>query len=591
MVNENVFLAAIIVPPVCVVLIVLWTTLFYFRVRRVASSRAQFRNSVSYPSPPHLPPLGTLPHRRSTSTPFPLPSTPTAADGFVPFRRAPLPPSDVPYLPSPQPPSPNFPYSPPPPPEPSPSESRFAIATTVSRTGSRVLTRATSSNNSHGTAVSGGSGGEGRKEKWRSKPEKAKRVKEQFGIGSADDDLEDGDGRVHDDTVIVDIVTSSPPGLRRRATLGAEELEHVVHAGSLAPPPPSPHAPSLPGYTSKPPSPSDGFGGSHESGVALLTDARRSDDQTEELRGEMAQVHGRRVIVHDLRDVRGRVTRSAAAEQDPPLPHHPPDRRWSAVSSIYANPDDDYTISAASVPQGYFSTAIVPLPPASPSPSSSSHGRSHPVEQLKSGWSSSSHEAQSDTARLSHGSSVYQIARVPPPALYPLQSTPLHGSKPSPSPLELPSPVGPTQTVRNSTASSAALEELEHYAASLSSSGNSFPAIHNLATTSQSPLQRQRSRRQNSAPWFADDSVEGGHAPPQSGETAFKPRPSDIEELDTSAEKELILQKARRPISWLMRKGSEGTLPDGVDAVGNFQIVNPDEHSLRQSTSSGYGSA
>ncbi|GAA5857729.1 hypothetical protein JCM8547_005962 [Rhodosporidiobolus lusitaniae] len=578
--DSALFLPAVVVPPACFLLLVLYSIWFLRAIRRARSTPPVRPASVSYPTA-SLPQLASVAHRPSQSSPFPLATTSPSAE-YLPHRRAPLPPFDTPYSPPtplslPQTASPPV-FSPPPPPiPPSPADSRFNV--TISRTGSRVLARNASSNNSHGTHSSGS-------EKRRSRPEKTKRVKKQYGIGEADD-VEFDDDRVHDDTVIVNIVSGAGEGLRQRTqTWSAGELEEVVRRASYGSQsaPNSAVTPSLrplpPGasYGDLTPSPEEGVrtsdegfaaGGSSDSDGALLRQQRsaREDDEEEVLEQSATWTEGRRVVVRDLRELRGRP--GHPVESTPPL-----NKRFSDGSSFYANPHDDVTISAASDSNHWMSTSIVPLPP--PSPSSVGHS---PVDFVCD-WSTSSHSHDTtvDPRHLSRGSSA---GREKP--LHPFQSTPpaLYPSRGTPPLLNNPRT---SQASAMSLSTTNAIEDLEHYAASLSSSVQSFTPTHLLSTPhppcrSPSPsatLSREHSRRQDSAPWFA------GAAPPPA--PVFEP----VEELNSSQEKEQEFQKARRPISWVRRQASNGTLPDGVAAVGNFTVANPDEHSLRTSTSSGY---
>ncbi|GAA5893371.1 hypothetical protein JCM6882_008016 [Rhodosporidiobolus microsporus] len=601
MVSQELAIAAIAVAAACLIVLVVWTVLFFRFYRRQSRRTPINRNSVSYPTAgpttTQLPQLGFV-HRPSNSSPFPL-SSPSSPVDFLPSRRAPpVPPFDIPYSPplvSPLEPPPHLPTEP----ERSPSSPLFSISTTVSRSGSRVLARNPSSNNSHGTSRTSKSGGSSGRtdERRRSKPEKAKRVKKQFGVGEEAESEQDEEERVHDDTVIVEIVGGGESALRRRnSTWGASDLEHVASsAGRFSrPPPASPpaagtvSAPSsvrrpavrpLPpgaGYGDETPSPVEGeeggLGGLTGGGAALSAErfVRGDDDDepTEVLDRSATWSEGRKVVVQNLRDLRARPLRDSFLAQ-PPVD----DRRWSSSSSLYANSNDEYSISAASISQHqFFSTFVAPLPP--PSPSSDYHS---PAEHLVSAWSASSRD--SPERRHSRGSSL--------PSQHLLSTAP---STPTPLTDFPPSTVGRTPPLlRNAqrasqasvltSSTAAALEDLESYAASLSSSHGFAPPQTLLPPPSSSSapaLSRRPSRRQDSASWFASPS----DAPPSAADLA-----GPVEELDTSQEREreLVFQQARRPISWLARQKSDGSLPEGVATIGQFSVANPDSQSLKTS--------
>ncbi|GAA6032381.1 hypothetical protein JCM8097_008146 [Rhodosporidiobolus ruineniae] len=635
------FLAAIVVPPAAVLVLIAWSLFFYFRVLRRVQPRTVDRSSVSYPTAPQLPQLGTV-HRPSSSSPFPLATSP-ATGSFIPSRAVPhppFPPFDAPYAPPPS--RPSLSLLPVPASARSLPSPRFAIATTVSRTGSRVLTRNTSSNNSHGTHTtsgrSGNSGGE-KEERRRSKPEKTKRVKRQYGIGGADDDdfeedeRQDGHGdeafdyedQIRGDTVVVEVV-GSPSGAnlrRRNSTWGAQDLESIVHGYDRRPPTSpaakssasAPNSVQRPGPRPLPPGAAYGgrqlgssealassdengvFGApvSNESAAPLVgrtarTAEEEEDEATEVLDHEAAMwTDGRRVVVQDLRDLRGRPARG---ESLPPREVDLESRRFSNASSFYVtNPDDEYTLTATSTSHTqFFNTTVVPLPPPSPSPSS---GQPSPNE-LVSGWSNSSRDQHSPDRRHSRGSSQqHQHAPSFPSTARPSPFS----SAPGTPPLLRNNPRASQLSMLTTTSTTAALEDLEVYAASMSSASHALPSPGPVSPTSLRPhplpasslfpsaepaaahshlLARRPSRRQDSAPWFASPSSPNAAAPPE----------PPIQELDIDVERELVLEKARRPISWLARQASNGTLPDGVELFGAIKVANPDEHSLRTSTSS-----
>ncbi|GAA5963690.1 hypothetical protein JCM21900_001980 [Sporobolomyces salmonicolor] len=187
MVSSAVFFAAILVPSASFLIIITWTTCIYLKIRSLPHLQRP-----DYP-PPTL--LATIQHSDRPSS-----VSPPSRD-YRPSGPAPL----CPNLPPPRlSPHPHPPAPPPPPPaparpaEPSVAPSRFSIATTLNPSGSRILFRNFSRPNSGGTSNSGSSGLRSRpgtserEEKTRSKPEKARRVKRQFGVGfDEDEDRED----------------------------------------------------------------------------------------------------------------------------------------------------------------------------------------------------------------------------------------------------------------------------------------------------------------------------------------------------------------------------------------------------------------
>jgi len=177
MVSTGLALAACIVPPACVLIVVVWTAAIFWRLKRLAGQQ----KSPAAPPPALASPLETVelhqpshpacvlashlhPPRPDLDTHPPFSSTPTTSilrtDLFA-------------SLPSPR---------PPPPPEP-----RFSIRTTFARDGSRVLARPAAGSAAHGEGRRAGEGGEDRP----ARPARTRRDRGQFGIGSGDDD----DGR------------------------------------------------------------------------------------------------------------------------------------------------------------------------------------------------------------------------------------------------------------------------------------------------------------------------------------------------------------------------------------------------------------
>ncbi|GAA5987674.1 hypothetical protein JCM10908_007166 [Rhodotorula pacifica] len=108
-----------------------------------------------------------------------------------------------------------------------------------------------------------------------------------------------------------------------------------------------------------------------------------------------------------------------------------------------------------------------------------------------------------------------------------------------------------------------------------------------------------RIRRQDSAPWFATPSVEAlqGSATEANGfdDDNYADDADTQTEIAAAQEQEQrsaerMFEHARRPISWLPRQTSSGTLPEGTMAVGNLSISNPDQRSHRgEGTSSSGG--
>ncbi|GAA5973850.1 hypothetical protein JCM11641_003191 [Rhodosporidiobolus odoratus] len=471
--NSAIFLAAIIVPPACVLALILYSIYYYFHFLRPARrSPTCIRNSVSYPVA-HLPPMSSIAQRAISSSPFPL--SPTVIPSYdLPPRRAPLPPFEAPHSQPPIPPTP----APAPPPATSPAESRFLIATTMSRKGSRVLTRNPSSNNSHGTRSTGGTSSgrsgvdeeTGRKsERRRSKPEKTKRVKRQFGIGDGDEE------RDYDDTVIIDVVAGArPPGMRRRnSTWSAVDLEQVMgqparHSRTRPNSPPGMSAVSAPATLRRPGAkpllakgetqrtgvehtPSNesvetAFPDSEESGDMLLR--RAEEAEVENLEPSREWTEGRKVVVRDLRGEPTNPIRPAASAID---------RRHSArtVSSYDAHSADEFTLTAASSTHAFFSTAIVPLAPSTPSPD-----RDVPPTLGDTGRRASDPELVG--AGLTQRPQFFQH--------YPTRSHPSHSTPPA-LPARYTSCSAPEHRVSNASTATmvTASKDIEHYAASFSS--------------------------------------------------------------------------------------------------------------------------
>ncbi|GAA5837864.1 hypothetical protein JCM11251_004681 [Rhodosporidiobolus azoricus] len=582
-ISQELAIVAVAVAGSCLLILLLCTLLFFRFYRRPHSRPTSInRNSVSYPTTTQLPQLGIFNISHPAGLlPFP-PFNPSHSHPPTHASSHPSPP----ILPTPA----TFERAPP------PSSPFFSISTTVSRTGSRVLTRNPSSHNSHGTSGTGsrsrssGSRSSKREERRRSRPEKTKRVKKQFGVGEGEDrsdvdfEQETGEEWAQDDTVIVDVVDGRSSLRRRNSTWGANDLEHIVATSKMSRPPPA--SPPTDGTMSTPSSVQrrgarplpPGAGYEMNRPVHEGADRPAEDERTEILELAMAWSDGRReIVVQDLRDLRGRPRDS--------FPSRPPidARRWSDGSSIYANSQDEYTISAHSISQNqFFSTSVVPLPP--PSPSSDYHSAAaHTHEgQLFSTWFASSHD--SPERRQSHSVTQEMLYLTPstritntfPPSLssVPLRDTGAHSLN------------DPRASVLTSN-TSAALEDLEIYAESLSSSSHIQPVPREslLSPSHQvvaaASLSRRQSRRQDSAPWFASSSAA---AAVPSAPDADPPNTCDTSvSVPRDGKQELVLQKARRPISWLARQKSDGSLPEGIATIGEFSVANPDSHSLKTS--------
>jgi len=206
MVSSAVFLAAIIVPSVCLLIIIVWSTCLYYKINALVQSR------------PHstAPPLVSTVQQHPTNFSFPRPRNHHLAnsDPFAPFQQ------QLPSFPA-RPPSflqtdPALPSTPHQNGQQSSNRSnhRFSIATTVSRSGSRVLTRNPSSQNSHGTSGSSGTKAGSNENKV---VEMAKRKRKSYGVG---DDL------ITPEPVVVEVTRE---GVRkRRSTWTTEELEYLA---------------------------------------------------------------------------------------------------------------------------------------------------------------------------------------------------------------------------------------------------------------------------------------------------------------------------------------------------------------------------
>ncbi|GAA6008376.1 uncharacterized protein JCM10292_007651 [Rhodotorula paludigena] len=590
MVSNAVFLAACIVPPVCLVAIIVWTCWILRRIRRLSQAPA--------PVPaPILPPASLPPTLAFTPSPPHLvpPFHPVAS----PARTLSVLRSDL--------------YAALPPPPPAPPEPRFSIRTTLAPDGSRVLSRAPTSSGGHGSSSHGGPATE---ESARSKPERARKDAKRFGIRDADserswalvqaldavldalggyDDADEADGTIRSGRAM--------PQLRRRgSTWLAQDWEPVLSPATSAPPLPAsyPHysaalaavsansaaarrplppgaayeASSTPTSEDEPAPPSaapksersaDGgaVSSSRESGLPLLPHG-----------GGGCRPAGAEVLVQPLRQQGRRYCPQPQPRQLPPhWPAQPDAPETLANPPVSPRPvSDDMSISARS--SRFFGTTLVPLPPPTPSQSSHSHD-TNGGRRRQSAWSDSTYEAVFTDFPAS--TSIFQPRRTSTGPTSSYQSGAL------PSPLEAHS--HRSATFPRSSGSTAALEELENYANSLSSGMSpTYGGASGAAAARGALLGRTNSRRKGSAPWFAAAAQESERL----GDASATPEHADdlIADMEKHEETEQRVVKASRPISWLVRQNSDGSLDD-VPHFGGLALVNPDEGSLRGSESSG----
>ncbi|BGP32645.1 hypothetical protein JCM10296v2_004426 [Rhodotorula toruloides] len=549
MVSDGLFLAACVVPPVCLVLVIAWTLVVLRRFRRIAASA---------PSAPH-----SLAQFRPSQPVFAPPPPPT----FVQPHLVP-PPTEQPVLRDEL-------FSVLPPAQPTPVEPPFSIHTTLSRSGTRVLARNASSNQSHTASSTSQSGSEAawkrlngvsRERRRRDKPERTRREKGKFGVDDADDEwavvaptptaTSVGHVATGDGYGVVD-ETLRPAGRTRRRTLtwSAQDFDPLVspsskrHSGSASFSAPNTIARPGPG----PLPPGAGYSVSAWSAATNAVDLPRSSALTtpDELTAGGSQESGM-PLVRQTSSKKAHSPLSSSTPAHPlPAPHvkqYEPRRTPDATENLrlsraYSNHEqlpspDDYTISARS--SAYFGTTVLPMPTRTPSPSAI-------LPNTPTRLSMRDFDSPPFSSPVSPSAPLYFPHSVPPTRAH-------------------------TRVSHISTATSAALADLETYAASLSSSF-AFPAKPSFhpASPSEPPLTafpiRTSSLRQGSISWFAADT------PAQATEQG---------PMRNSEEQE-VFRRASRPISWLPRQGSSGTLPGGVPQLTDLAVTNPDTASIKAS--------
>lgn len=198
MVSSAIFLAAIIVPCICVLLLGLWTLILYLKTRSLLQSHStpslvplvttlQSSNPLSSPNFQFATSSGDV-------TPLPIPPRPTRPPSFLDIDPATTYHS-LPFQPG------------------SATTKRFSIATTTSKTGSRVLARNPSSQNSHETSKSGETKRSRGDSPDETRLEMARRNRKSFGVGN-------------DETV--DVGPTQGEMRRRSSTWTTEDLEQLV---------------------------------------------------------------------------------------------------------------------------------------------------------------------------------------------------------------------------------------------------------------------------------------------------------------------------------------------------------------------------
>ncbi|GAA5939537.1 hypothetical protein JCM1841_005515 [Sporobolomyces salmonicolor] len=567
MVSSAVFLAAILVPSASFLIVIIWTICIYLKIRSLPHLQRP-----AYP-PPTL--LATVQHSDCPSS-----VSPPSPD-YLPSGPAPL----CPNLPSPRPsPHPHPPAPPPPPPapaqpaEPSVAPSRFSIATTLTPSGFRILVRNFSRPNSGGTSNSGSSGLRSRpgtsewEEKTRSKPEKARKVKRQFGVGFGEEEDREGESVVGG----VETAHGVDAGLRKRSmTWTAEELEQVaMRAGPPQCPAPDP-AQTLPlrrgrgpgrplppgaGYVDEgrmlaPQASTDemawtsseknAVAGSSQGSCAMLfvgiedCGTQKDEDEDEE---RLTWIEGRCAAVAE-----GRSNKSYPSTYRINHGHSMPHLSLGTRAEVMARSSSPALASgnlSANYETDFDHTSFAPLP------------------------------SSTNTSPISYQSSSSQFVADRPDAVRPFDaaapSQPRDTRNPSPS---APSPAGlghsrspyisahPSQTLPtlpfNSLTSSQAFDELEHYAASRST--------RPLSQHVDAPCPESRTRRSLLSHWRS---------------TTYFPADPPKELLDVQREREAILA-ATQPISWMARQGSSGTLPEAIVTGARLSDV----HSVREGVS------
>ncbi|BGO91961.1 hypothetical protein NBRC10512_001086 [Rhodotorula toruloides] len=549
MLSDGLFLAACVVPPVCLVVVIAWTLVVLRRFRRTAASApspphslAQFRPSQPVFVPPPPPPFLHPP-------PFPSPS------------EQPIPRDQL--------------FSVLPPAQPTPAEPPFSIHTTLPRSGTRVLARNASSNQSHTPSSNSHSGSEAawkrlsgvsRERTRRDKPERTRREKGKFGVGDADDEWvavvptptatsAGHDGGIETRSIVDETLRPAGRSRRRTSTWSAQDFDPLVspsskrHSASASLS--APNTIARPGPRPLPPG--AGYGASAWSAATSAVDLPTSSALTtpDEVMVGGSQESGMPLMRQtSSKEAHSPMSPSTPAHPVPASdtlqydPHHTPDvTETLRLSRIYPDHEqspspDDYTISARS--SAYFGTTVLPMPTRTPSPTAIFPNTPTRLSMR-------------DCDSSAFSSPVSPSA----PRYFPHSAPPSHAH---------------TRVSHISTATSAALADLETYAASLSSSFAfpAKPAAHS-ASPSEPPLTafptRTSSRRQGSIPWFAADT------------------PAQAVEQDPArdSEEHEVFRRASRPISWLPRQGSSGTLPDGVPQLTDLAVTNPDTVSAKAS--------
>ncbi|GAA5880594.1 hypothetical protein JCM16303_005444 [Sporobolomyces ruberrimus] len=198
MVSSAIFLAAIIVPCICVLLLGLWTLILYLKTRSLLQSHS-IPSSVPLvtslqASSPLSPPNFQFAASTGNATLLPIPPRPTRPPSFLEIDPVTTN-HTLTFQPG------------------SASTKRFSIATTTSKTGSRVLARNPSSQNSHETSKSGETKRSRGDSPDETRLETARRNRKSFGVGN-------------DETV--DVGPTQGEMRRRSSTWTTEDLEQLV---------------------------------------------------------------------------------------------------------------------------------------------------------------------------------------------------------------------------------------------------------------------------------------------------------------------------------------------------------------------------
>ncbi|GJN91001.1 hypothetical protein Rhopal_004015-T1 [Rhodotorula paludigena] len=535
MVSNAVFLAACIVPPVCLVAVIAWTWWILRRIRRLSQAPA--------PVPaPILPPA---------SLPLTLAFTPSPPHLVPPFHPAPSPSGTLSVLRSDL-------YAALPPPPPAPPEPRFSIRTTLAPDGSRVLSRAPTSSGGHGSSSHGGPATD---ESARSKPERARKDAKRFGIGDVDSerswalvqaldavlDAPGGYGDADEADRTIRPGRALPQLRRRGSTWSAQDWEPVLSPANSVPP----------------------LSASYPHSSAALSAVSANSDGARRPLPPGAAYEASNTPTSEDEPVPPSVAPTSGRSADGGAPDAPETLVNPPVSPRPVS--DDMSISARS--SRFFGTTVVPLPPPTPSQSSHSHD-TNGGRHRQSAWSDSTYEA------------VFTDFPARTSLLHPRRTSAVQGSSYCPG--ALPSPLEAhsyrSATFPRSSGSTAALEELENYANSLSSGiSPTYGGPSGTVAAGGALLGRTHSRRKGSAPWFAAAAQEPARLRDAS---ATRERADDlIADTEKRDEPGQRVAKASRPISWLVRQNSEGSLDD-VPHFGGLALVNPDEGSLRGSESS-----